>query len=168
MEFSEVERPVRIVDSRNAGRKILRKKRQSCQFGQRYPEHLDLMSVRPLTIAWRIIVGYFTSEEKVDYVSAGGRQGIPQLDEVSHVDEIADIHGGPYLFDTFSVERISQRLTRVLCAAGQGETLRAPATLFSEQQDLVLSNDQGACCISNFGCQFWHAPDLQMCCKRCV
>jgi hypothetical protein len=72
------------------------------------------------------------------------------------------MYRGTDLLDTFSVERVGQRLARVLCAAGQGETLGPTAALFAQQQDPVVSNDQGACRISNFGCQFEHVLVLQI------
>src|SRR5210317_996419 len=78
IEFSEVERPVRVLELRDAARKILWKEGHLFQRREFHPEHLDLMPVRSLAIAWQIVIGNRATEQKINHVPAGRRLGVSQ------------------------------------------------------------------------------------------
>jgi hypothetical protein len=89
-------------------------------------------------------------------VTASGRLRVPQLEEFRDMEQLADVHCGADLLLAFPVERDSQVFTGVLSAAGQCVAFTSPAALFSEQQDLILPDNQGACGIADARYQFHH------------
>ncbi len=62
-----------------------------------------------------------TAKQKFDDVSARDRPGIASLEKIRDMEQLADLDSGADLLDTLALQRLCQRLARLLSAAGQGE-----------------------------------------------
>jgi len=77
-------------------------------------------------------------------VPPAGRVCIAMFEKIGNMQQANDFDSGTYLFLTFPIERLGERLSQVLGTTGQSEAFTLPSALLSQKQDPVIEHDNGS------------------------
>ena len=136
-----------------------RRQGQGREFAQRLPDHTDLPLVRVVAHHRLVVDGQLAGKQEFHLVPNPRWIALARLEVVGDVKQRSDRHRTTNLFEALTLQRLGQRLAKILRTTGQREAVPAVIATIVQQQQPVVTHDDGTHSVADSRYKLLHGND---------